>query len=1061
MVDGSTADSGLIDLKNRDVYADYIRRVQRDDIDAVRLHRMMRLDGHSGPAADAFIHVADRWGLYDRDGGVALRRDQVDAFIDNLVASEGAPQAMVEFARRGSDTEGRKAELELMAASSALAEASADGSRVAGVDYFARRLEVDDVEASESMAIAAAHGWIEVDDEGYVTPKIDYGAELPADGVVRFNREYGSGLDFTGLDREMPKTAPGQSRRAAAPRAAKADGDAKAKNKAPDHVFMNKNKGDRDRDRDASDGDGAGSRRNPKKTRSMLAGEEVMRNFRAMVPGEDSFAVDPDESVEGRDVDEVLATAKGNVEQIRADMRAAMQADNPFLGENAKLSPAQRASKIDGMHKHMAMLMVGNLLAPLDSGADMRSISSVATSTAVLWALSPAFRDLLGEHAQKVEDFVSHKMEAITGKARSQNYFGTPSERAESAARAKMLKKNFANRRKMIESGERLPMSVDSAAHVLVNTTECAYDAMRISGDVKGVQSNYAATVEQMRVQWAHDGLQESSVFAAARDLVGVRGAADPGYLAKFHETSPDMLVMTGQSTAINRDGKTVPTWDGGWKFMHGGLLDARSSAFTPRAPMSVDKCVVRLGSTFAAEMKMAAMRQDHKAMTEIAIGYNAAPGLYGHGLAADEQALGQHPDGRVAAQMRCANLLQMMLDDGIPPGTVAQIHSQAIADAAAALNDEIPAEMAAWSKAGGSKWQEQARKFESERKAKLALTGIAEPGPQFVDRKIVELDPATGRPVAQAPEQGRQGEQDGKQAGKAPEADQGRQKDGSEPMMPKSTPDREEPRREDSKQAGPGDRADSSSSAAAPRKIDAGQPGKAGERPSVPVDRPRDKPEITVVNNRGRRVVRAKMPAGASASAGQPVGRTGHFGQTGRFNREDWAVDPRSEAGRDGFAGTSGDSGRDERQQSVDSKVNAASGNREKGTPDWRRQTGRKVEMETPKPPKLPEAPVQTVGQRREAETFNTGYEGANVDGAKKIRTDYDSVNLPGMKRRDKYVGPSSKARSIQNQRVIRNQALNAEDGKGASAAAEAIGADELAAKPAKDVKEMDGPDM
>lgn len=1027
----------MFDFSDTDSYRGMVEWALENKANGGRLHTHMRLNGFTGPQSDILVGALSRVGALGPKGSFVDGAEEVNVndLMDRISGDTAMQDRLLDHMSRLPLTEGRRRELRLLSRASALgAEGDFYENEAAAVADLAARMGVPENEAEELLRRSTAAGWLVAGEDGSFRPSLDHGVNLPDTTMARFNSLYSLGRDV-GAEGVQPvrdgaqTQAPDLSRATAAAADAEAQADAdgadagartegssdrrRRRDAAPRHVFVNQAAQGR--------GDGAErintgrtSERTHYKGRKLSeADKEVLRNFQAMVPGESSFAVELDRAVDTEDREQVLEQAKANVSQITDDYRQRMKMENPFLGDNAKLSPRERVGKVDALHKHMSMLMVGNLMAPLEAENSVGAVARVGTTAAVLWALSPQFRTFVGEHTEKLEAFVGKHLEGITGKKESEAFFKSPKERSEAAARAKKFKKNSQRRLKLIKSGKRLPMSVDSAAQTLVNLGENAYDAMRISGDVAQVTTAYNDTVTQLRRQFAADGLEEKQVFGRARDIVAERGATDSGFLAKFQETHLGMLTPSKQT--VGKDG--VARWNGRWQFSDGQLLAEDSACFSPRPPKAkpADEYIALLGSTYATEMRLAADRGDFKAMTDITVGYNAAPGLYGHGLSEAEAAVpGTQGDTRLAAQQRCAIALQMMLDDGLDARSCAGIHAAAMEGAVKVLDGEIPEKMNQWKTGEGKDWSGKARAFEAERKKLLRLTEVPVPAGQHQERVMVQVDPDTGKIV----EDPTAAEKLGAAAQQRDAAAQANATEASKEMLPKSN------------------------DGAAP---DRGRDGGDG-RTMLPVA------DAGPRGDRGRRSARAtseelsrrtERRAGDNApETPAPVGFPAGDDRAQNPRRPRRVVRRSSEQLRAralGFAegesvaasaptGSPADAGGD-KQESLRNKVNERSGDRERGTEDWRRLTGEKVAAEVPQRPKLPSADVQTRAQRQQAEAHNSSYDVAGEDGSRQIDTSYEVRDIAGMRKRGVNTRSRGAGHAARYRRVQRNQEFNRED--------------------------------
>ena len=750
---------------------------------------------------------------------------------------------------------------------------------------------------------------------------------------------------------------------------------------------------------------------------------------------------------------QVITEMKDTQKRVMADYRRQLHANNVFAGKNARLSPDERMDEVNKEHDAMTGMMVVSVIGPLDRGINTQTVLAATTTAVAMWCMSPEFRDMTTQYTDQLTKGLRDRVDAVKSSIRGKRMWDSVAKREEAAERADAVETSFRNRLSAIESTEgRVPMSYVSAADTLATTSEMAYTAMRTEGTPDVTMGQYRELVSGLEKQWAADGLEVSKVHAYARDLVGERAQTDPTYHAMFSELAGGRVRMTPQR--MNEHTGTMG-WDKRWQFPNGAKLsDTKSTFFNPRPPAPAEDHVGALGAAYAIDLTEAFNERGPEAAAQVILGYQNAPQLHGSGLsAAESSSPGSQPDVALAAQMRASVALQAALDDGHDPAMCSQIHAHALGEGFAAFAMDNPKAAEAIRSAYEPKMAVMSQQYREERLKETKVRSIPRPGPQFIQREELPIgDGGEVRAVEGGPE-GKSSKDDHQRgSGSTQPISTGSSKESTKPAtstvgrngrpeggIERKEPVKKEPDKGDfgSKQPGSLD----SDKHAGNTKIEKKNPGDfmAGKR-----DRPAqgqtgeasdgwgvapDSPEAVSATSRFGDVEGLNPDGTINVGAGAQSERRRRERVVAQRNERARAREAAANAARarqDG-RGTASDAG-DDVQQGLDHEVAETSGNREKGTPTWRADSQRKVASSAPMVPKLPEARVQTPGQRQQAEGFNRGYDANRTSVQSKIETSYDNKATEGMVEEGRYSN-SGAGFALKEGRVRRNQAANAED--------------------------------
>ena len=266
---------------------------------------------------------------------------------------------------------------------------------------------------------------------------------------------------------------------------------------------------------------------------------------------------------------------------------------NPFNAENLHKSTADARDQMRKNHDHFAGMMMMSAVAPLRKGLSAENLASVAGSIAIMWALSPKFRDYTDGIADKLMKGSQADAEHKAANEKKGFLRKTVEERARSAKKAaKYLFGAKSEAQRMQDSDPvHAPYQVDSAATQLVNMSDNAYTAMREpNANVEVILRKYGKLIEELEQDWETQGLEREDVYQRARWIVGQQSMEDPTVAGRYIDTHTGNVQMSdNQSRRVNTPNGWAQqnTWDGNWVAGENqNVVIGRSAKFfTPRAP--------------------------------------------------------------------------------------------------------------------------------------------------------------------------------------------------------------------------------------------------------------------------------------------------------------------------------------------------------------------------------------------------------------------------------------------------------------------------------------------
>ena len=267
--------------------------------------------------------------------------------------------------------------------------------------------------------------------------------------------------------------------------------------------------------------------------------------------------------------------------------------NNPFNSENLGKSTEEARDQMRGSHDQFAGMMMMSAVAPLRRGLDAENLAGVAGSIAIMWALSPKFRDYTDGFVDKLMNGSKADAEHKATNEKKGFLRKSVEERARSAKKAaKIIFGAQSETQRMQDSDPaHAPYQVDSAATQLVNMSDNAYVAMREpNANVEVILRKYGKLTDELEQDWEKQGLDREDVYERARWVVGQQSMDDPTVAGRYIDTHTGNVQMSNnQQQRVNGpDGWTEnSTWDGNWVAGENqNVVIGRSAKFfTPRAP--------------------------------------------------------------------------------------------------------------------------------------------------------------------------------------------------------------------------------------------------------------------------------------------------------------------------------------------------------------------------------------------------------------------------------------------------------------------------------------------
>lgn len=452
----------------------------------------------------------------------------------------------------------------------------------------------------------------------------------------------------------------------------------------------------------------------------------------------------PQSQMSKEDQIEAMREASQSLQRDAARKWASDDANhNPFSKENLGKSTEEARKQMRGSHDRFAGMMMMSAIAPLRNGVDAENLAGVAGSLAIMWALSPKFRQYTDTLVDKVQKGSETDAEHKAANEKKGFLRKSLDERKRSAKRAaKHIFGQKSEAKRMQESGpEHAPYQVDSAATQLVNLSDNAYVAMREpKANVEVILRKYGKMSEELEQDWEKDGLDTQDVYERARWIVGQQSLDDPTVAGRYIDTHIGNVQM-GDNEVRRVNGPNgwtnEPHWAGNWVAGENQDVTIGRSAkfFIPRAPQTLQDHAASASSAMTNVMRtcMNGSMDDpahFREFTNTMAAMTSQKDEFGDTIDTFDVAGSSNPAARGVQTMQ--SLRAAMRADGLTPKEMHIVLSTGMSMATQNIAQQYPDQMAAYEARlqqidGAGQTIDTARQ---QRSAKL----LADPGVTFRD---------------------------------------------------------------------------------------------------------------------------------------------------------------------------------------------------------------------------------------------------------------------------------------------------------------------------------------
>ncbi|MET3172868.1 UNVERIFIED_ORG: hypothetical protein ABIB52_000696 [Arthrobacter sp. UYCu721] len=376
----------------------------------------------------------------------------------------------------------------------------------------------------------------------------------------------------------------------------------------------------------------------------------------------------------------------------------------------AKKTPKERSSQLTGIHKGYVSMMVLSCIQPLSEGINAKSVLSMVGMGSAMWALSPNFRNQVGDFGAQMKETITAKID----ERRQSAIDKVLSRTADQAEAGKPLSQKWQEKLERAERavrGGRDAYTAQSAGMTEVALTENAYAAMRVEGaDVDEIRDTHFSMLKTLYEQAHEDGVEASEVATAARMVVGLRLEEEPELASVFGELSHGQFAKSDpREVRISGTGELAHVWTGEFESRLGQKIEAGS--FGLRAPMDADQHQAAIADTMAADMISLTRQHGADGLNLGVVGYASAWGLRDRpdfdGMTAMDNPLGE--------RLRTSRVMLNAMDsDNISSSEQQRIYSNAYVDAMENVSALYPEVEQEWAVKFGANWRENMRDFVS-----------------------------------------------------------------------------------------------------------------------------------------------------------------------------------------------------------------------------------------------------------------------------------------------------------------------------------------------------------
>lgn len=353
------------------------------------------------------------------------------------------------------------------------------------------------------------------------------------------------------------------------------------------------------------------------------------------------------------ETDEENLSEQDQLLQMRAELRQAGDTYMQSLRDSDLLVPgfvdAEPETELSATHKVYVQMMLRGCMRPLSQGVSPATVTEAAGSMAMMFMLSPNFRQEVGSYFDPVREHIGKRLDERTrSRAASgiehqerlieqrKTFFGNVknprlrdrlvgSENPEDhlGRRLRRRYEDLLHR----ERGHREMFTPTSAAMTRVALMEEAFWKCREEGaDLRQVERGLSAMNQRLDEQFREDGLDEDEIARHARIIIGERMELEPETATMFSGLAHGRIVRSdGHDEPIPGTDRTRRVWTGEFESQTGRAMP-EGGMFRFRRQMSPEEHQVQIQQVMTESMRHAVEHEGAQALAMNMQGY-----LVGH----------------------------------------------------------------------------------------------------------------------------------------------------------------------------------------------------------------------------------------------------------------------------------------------------------------------------------------------------------------------------------------------------------------------------------------------
>lgn len=420
------------------------------------------------------------------------------------------------------------------------------------------------------------------------------------------------------------------------------------------------------------------------------------------------------------------------MDRLRWETRRAGMVYMRAVRDSDVLSPkkthTERTEQLTGLHKAYASMMVLSCVKPLSEGFNSKNVLNVIGMGAAMWMLSPNFRIQVGDFKAQMKDTITEKIEERrTGKIEKRIDKSMGKVRKAQGKAADKDKPLSARWQRRLEKTERAQRggrdlyTAKSAAMTEVALTEAAYAAIRQEGaDVRTLMDVHGTMVKALYEQAFEDGVKPEEIATAARVVVGLRLADEPGLACVFGDLAHGQFARSDpREVRIGENGETARVWSGEFESRLGQKVE--SGSFGLRPPMDSIMHQKAMADTMTADMIALIREGGVEGLNVGMVGHAAAWGLKDSENYSEMLKM----DNPLGERLRSSRLMMDSMDhDGLSASEQQTAYSNAYVDAVGYISTLYPQVEQEWGEKFGADWKENMRDFVSNPQSYMDMAG-------------------------------------------------------------------------------------------------------------------------------------------------------------------------------------------------------------------------------------------------------------------------------------------------------------------------------------------------